>query len=343
MAMSSSFKKFRHSLGRFLGIRKYVSILEPGQTVDLDKLLGKLDGPSPEKIYNKKHEDLENASFLKLPVVTMSNFGRSGRFGNQLFQYAFLRLVARRQGAVLHLPLWAGTALFNLDETNNSCPTARAINEKDTEEVEIAKLFQVQSPGFINTDFNGYFMMHTRYYAVEKDFIRECFTFDCRVRSLFESALNKLGLSKKKIIAIHLRRGDYGYGQFFRAPCSWYQQWIKEMNYSPNEYIVYICSEAPQKYRSRFPGFTVITADDLRCPLSLAPYFDFLAMTLADAVAISNSSFSFFASMLNKNATKFFRPDFDKTGLVQFEPWNAEPLIEKKLSPGQHKYLKSID
>jgi hypothetical protein len=87
----------------------------------------------------------------------------------------------------------------------------------------------------------------------------------------------------------------------------------------------------------------VITADDLKCPAPLAPYFDFMIMTLADALATANSSFSFFASMLNTQTTQFFRPDFDKLSLVQFDPWNADPLLTKVLSPAQHKYLKSID
>jgi hypothetical protein len=81
----------------------------------------------------------------------------------------------------------------------------------------------------------------------------------------------------------------------------------------------------------------------LKCPAQLAPYLDFMIMTLADAVATSNSSFSFFATMLNRKTNQFYRPDFDQLSLVLFDPWNANPLLIKELSPAQHKYLKSID
>ena len=49
-----------------------------------------------------------------LPVVTMSSLGRLGRFGNQIFQYAFLRICANESGARVECPpldrsetLWA--------------------------------------------------------------------------------------------------------------------------------------------------------------------------------------------------------------------------------------------
>jgi protein subunit release factor A len=45
-------------------------------------------------------------------VLTMSSIGKLGRFGNQLFQYAFLRICAERSGARIECPPWVGQALF---------------------------------------------------------------------------------------------------------------------------------------------------------------------------------------------------------------------------------------
>lgn len=320
-------------MGRLLGIKKYLSKTIPGETLDIGKLLhGSSDLPRPALAPNDER-----------PVVTMSNFGHNGRFGNQLFQYIFLSLVARRQSAQLQLPVWPGSALFGLNIMLDVKVPSKLTQESKTDFSNLIKLMRVRDENFEGIDYDGQAQLHTSAYAPDKDFIRSLYIFDARLLSLLKKVLNDLGLAQKKIIAIHLRRGDYGYNHFFRAPCSWYEKWVRQAGYSPDEYIIYICSESPEKYRKRFPQFTVITSDDLNCPAQLNPYLDFMVMTLADALATSNSSFSFFASMLNVKTSYFYRPDFDKLGLVLFDPWNANPLLNKTLSPVEHQYLKSID
>jgi hypothetical protein len=45
-------------------------------------------------------------------LVTISCLGNYGRFGNQLFQYAYARAFAEQLGAELHTPDWIGRELF---------------------------------------------------------------------------------------------------------------------------------------------------------------------------------------------------------------------------------------
>jgi hypothetical protein len=45
-------------------------------------------------------------------LVTISCLGNYGRFGNQLFQYAYARAFAEELGAELHTPDWIGRQLF---------------------------------------------------------------------------------------------------------------------------------------------------------------------------------------------------------------------------------------
>lgn len=284
-----------------------------------------------------------DAIYLRLPVVTMSDFGRNGRFGNQLFQRTYLRLVAQRQGAILQLPLWAGTALFG---TKDPSPCFRPLPVVREETLDLAarrRLFAERAAGFAGLDFSGYGMLPAGLFAAHKDQIRSDHVFDPRLTERFERFLRPRLAGGKKLIVIHLRRGDYGYGQFFRAPCAWYQAWIAEQGFAPDDHTIFICSENPGQYRDRFTGFTVITADDLGTPPQLAPYFDFLAMTKADALAVANSSFSFFAAMLNAQAGVFARPDARHGALVPFDPWDAEPVLDQKLSPEEHARLKESD
>lgn len=49
--------------------------------------------------------------------------------------------------------------------------------------------------------------------------------------------------------------------------------------------------------------------------------------TEADALATSNSTFSFTAAMLNERASAPVRPDREQRGLVAFNPWDAPVLL----------------
>jgi Glycosyl transferase family 11 len=333
-------KEFRHQIGRLFRIRKYLILTEPREFLDIGKLLNTSSDSSCAPRLIETAEDFKND---KRPIVTMSQFGYNGRFGNQLFQYAFLSLVAHRQSAQLQLPVWAGSAIFGLRSMSSIKTNLKTTRESKMTVEGLINLMTNKDNNFKGIDYDGYAQLHTSCYVAHQEFIRSLFVFDTRLTDFFNQALARLGLVQKKIISIHLRRGDYGYNHYFRAPCSWYEKWINAADYSPNEYIIYICSESPEVYRQRFPQFTVITSDDLKCPAKLAPYFDFMVMTRAEVVATSNSSFSFFASMLNTRAKHFFRPDFDQLGLVQYNPWNADPLLTRELSSEQHEYLRSID
>ena len=197
--------------------------------------------------------------------------------------------------------------------------------------------------GFSGMDYRGYGMSHTSLFTSSKEQIRAEHVFDARLTARFDAIMGPLLAGGKKLVVIHLRRGDYGYGQFFRAPCAWYQEWMSRQGFTPATHLLYICSEDPGRYRARFAGFTVVTADDIGTPPQLSPYLDFLAMTRADMLAIANSSFSFFAAMLNSKASDFVRPDAEQGGLVAFDPWGAEPVLDQKLSPEEHRRLKEID
>lgn len=45
-------------------------------------------------------------------VIATSSLGAIGRFGNQVFQYAFAALYADRHGLALETPDWIGRRLF---------------------------------------------------------------------------------------------------------------------------------------------------------------------------------------------------------------------------------------
>ena len=57
-------------------------------------------------------------------MFCMTRLGQMGRMGNQLFQYAFLRTLARRRGTQFFCPPWIGDEIFTLDDAAERSPTA---------------------------------------------------------------------------------------------------------------------------------------------------------------------------------------------------------------------------
>ena len=54
------------------------------------------------------------------PVLTLSSIGQLGRFGNQIFQYACLRICAEQSGAKIDCPPWIGQNLKAHNDASNS-------------------------------------------------------------------------------------------------------------------------------------------------------------------------------------------------------------------------------
>ncbi len=316
---------------------------------ELEQFMAKL-GFGRAAMVTPWHPSWGDAFYVRKPVVTMTTLGSNGRFANQLFQYMFLHLVARRQGALVQSPGWVGCELFgrtdpepllalpewreSMDGTNGRAALLGC---------EWTKQFKEKNRAFASTDYWGYFMGHSRDLAPDRDFIRGLFRFHPEFVESAERRLAQLRSSRRKILAVHLRRGDYGYGYFFRAPCAWYETWLKDAGLDPSEWVIYLCSEIPTDYRGRFPGFRKSDAIECGASGALAAYLDFYVMTKADKVLTANSSFSFMATMLNENGTEFLRPCAETERLVRFDPWDSEVLLRFAPTPETHQRFISQD
>jgi hypothetical protein len=91
--------------------------------------------------------------------------------------------------------------------------------------------------------------------------------------------------------------------------------------------VLYVASDDAATHRD-FAQFSPITAQDLgeRIP-GAEMYPDFHVLTQADLLAISNSSFSMCAAMLNARASSFVRPAPNERRLIPFDPWSSEILL----------------
>lgn len=131
-------------------------------------------------------------------IIQFTQLGKFGRFGNQLFQYAFAKAYALSVGATLQTPPWIGQVLF---EGINDPPCS----------ANLPTLGLDQMPRNDRTDINlfGYYQFAEAFSYYTRDTVRQWFMFK-------QEWLTKF--SERKKIAAHLRRGDY-VSQYAHAFC----------------------------------------------------------------------------------------------------------------------------
>jgi hypothetical protein len=252
----------------------------------------------------------------------MSTLGSNGRFGNQIFQYAFLRLYAQQHGMTVQTPPWIGQLLFGHRDplVERRLPMffdqngARTILDKLPNAVK-------------NVDVFGYCQYHTRYFAAHREAFCSLYEPVSAFRQPLEDALSRLSPRGETIVAVHLRRGDF-VERGFVTPVNWYREWL-EANWSQwDRPRLYLASDDLENVLPLFREHCPLTCHDLNFSIAGADFYpDFFVLTQSDAVAISNSTFSFAASMLNSRGRRFARPVLAASALVPFDPWDSDPLL----------------
>jgi len=270
-------------------------------------------------------EKAQPSSGRKYGRLTMSSLGSNGRFGNQLLQYTVLRALGAVHGLMVETPEWIGRWLFDLADP----PTTADLPELREEDDNIARLLlqRTRSKTAANQDLWGYCAYHSRYFKPHRDLMRKLFTPGARFRPRADAAMAKLAAKGKTLVALHLRRGDFGRGPFWIAPESWYLDWLATLWPQLDQPVLYIASDDPDIFRL-FAAYSPVTAADFEPPIPGAEFYDdFHVLSQADHLGISNSSFSFVASLLNSRARSFMRPDLAMQQLVAYDPWNADVLL----------------
>ena len=284
------------------------------------------------------HQSWGDAFYVKKSIVTMFTIGKNGRFANQIFQYAFLRIYAKNHDLRIATSEWIGQVIFGHNDESEIYTSHQLsiVSDLDNgnEALALSMLPEAETP-YTNVDFVGYFQYHTKYYYHHKDFFQSLFQPIPSIACQVELALERLRSFGKTIISIHLRRGDYGSGIFFRAPTQWYRDWLEGFWDTLEDPVLFIASDDIDDVIADFADYMPITSKDLDIDVEtmqlLDFYLDFYLLSHCDVVAISNSSFSFAACMLNKISKFFFRPHLPSQKLIPFDPWNSDILLKDKI------------
>jgi len=258
------------------------------------------------------------------PRVSMSRLGELGRFGNQLLQYAYLRSYAEAAGCGVEAGDWIGRDLFGLDDPLVSRPLPRLAEGA----FDAAAALAPGSRPPPRVDLAGFFSLPTAVYAHRRDRLRALFELQGSARAAIDGVWRRLDAEGRTLVAVHLRRGDFGYDQFWIAPLRWYREWLAAIWPQLDKPLLYVASDdasALQAFAEYAPvGLAMLGG----LPPDLGFLGDFFVLSRAAALAIANSSFSFVAAMLNTRAQHVVRPDPAACRLVDFDPWNAHPLLD---------------
>ena len=307
---------------------------------------------------NTKSSSTNQAEDFNEPVLTMSSIGNLGRFGNQLFQYAFLRICAEKSGAQVECPPWIGQNLFGHNDAPISKRLPPAIERRDVggnlfddvpefipylEKLADAKSSRVGADaiayGLVNVDLWGFFQVPTRFLKPHKEYFRSLFQPVSDLKSVLEDGLNVLRSKGKTIVGVHVRRGDFVTvplaGFTLVVPSQWYCEWLDAIWDELEDPVLFLCSDELDSVLPDFERFCPVTSRDLKVKLpermqdlEVEFYIDFFMLSNCDVVVISNSIFSFVASMLNERGKMFVRPHWDfSTKFTAFDPWSSEPLL----------------
>lgn len=228
-------------------------------------------------------------------IIQISCLGNLGRFGNQLFQYAFAQAYALKYNAILETPKWVGQELFGI----NDKPISKKLPKTQMD---------ITPWGEVNIDLFGHFQ-NQQCFDLYKNNIKETFKFNQSILSQFS------GLRCE--IAAHLRRGDYL--KYKDVYCT-----VTDMSYI----------RACDIYWLDKNKITWLSEDHKR-NTKLPQYIDdFLVMMYTNVLLRSNSTYSWWAGTLG-NARVFSPLVDNLTGLksVEFVPGNHPKFMDPINNP----------
>ncbi|MEL7242892.1 MAG: alpha-1,2-fucosyltransferase, partial [Cyanobacteria bacterium J06573_2] len=301
----------------------------------------------------------DDTTIFSEPIISMSSLGDLGRFGNQLLQYAFLRVCAKKSNSRMECSPWIGQSLFGLEDAQISRRLPLAVEKSYygpnlfdyipefipyIEKLSHQNSFRIHGEEFIesgltNVDLWGYFQVHTHYFQPYKEEIRSWFQPVSDLKSSLLDGLEILRSQGKTIVGVHIRRGDFFSvpmaGFTLVVPSKWWCNWLESIWDELENPVLFLCSDDLDNVIDDFKKFSPITYRDLDIQLperfqdlDIGFYTDFFLLSNCDVVGISNSIFSFTACMLNERGTKFVRPTWNfSEKFAEFDPWNSVPLL----------------
>ena len=232
-------------------------------------------------------------------MIGFNSLGKMGRLGNQMFQFAALKGIARNRGFEYCIPKsnykneWTDHQL--LIPFKLSCTTSLNLQEIDYRRPTVIesdftfdeKLFN-KCPDWVN--LQGYFQSE-KYFKHIKDEILKDFEFN---DDIFKPCKNMIS-SYKNPVSLHIRRSDYITDPNHTVlSLSYYERAICEFD---SDFPVFIFSDDFEWCKKQ----KIFDSDRFLISENNSSYVDLCLMTLCSGHIIANSSFSWWGAWLSKS------------------------------------------
>lgn len=265
-------------------------------------------------------------------MITFSQLGKYGAIGNQLFQYATLYSIGKANNYIVKIP---NTEEYFDDGTKRiqhyflNCfdkIEAKLLDPDDFKNIKYKinwgfpaifneKLFKIPD----DSDLEGYFQSYKFFDSFKKEIISQLEFKD----SIKESITKKYNFNINEFSSVHLRCGDY-VGRDHHHPImneEYYRKAFEIVN--TDKYLVFsdTISKAKEIF-NRFKDIDFIYIENNHC------FEDLFLMSSCRNNIIANSSFSWWATYMNKNNPIVVAPR-NWLGPAYNRQWNIDDLLPK--------------
>lgn len=253
-------------------------------------------------------------------LYTYKELGNNGRFGNCLFQIAATIAIAKKNGGESKFPDWKYRDIFK-----NDIPKFTAIENithQYTEpwfhyhEISAEHTYLIKDDNektIIN--LHGYFQSE-KYFEHCKEEIKTQFEFSDNIKKSCNNIIKEIKQTNpnKIIVSLHLRFGDYVDNPYYAqlTQNGYYERAIEYIyDHGNNEVcaqdiLFLVFSDDKQKAQDYVEQLRVYDTQSIKYLIlaNTTESQDFCLMSMCEHNIIANSSFSWWASYLNKNENK---------------------------------------
>jgi FkbM family methyltransferase len=242
-------------------------------------------------------------NFVKRKMISMNCLGSIGKLGNQMFQYAALRSLAKKFNYEYCFP----SKNFKLNDEDLDLFDCFLLDNEEKRNTDFY-VIESKNPGFDDNIFDkcpnqvdliGYFQ-DVRYFENNREDIKKCFTFKDNIFRASQDIFNSIP-STGDVISLHVRRGDYlNFAQHPVLPLSYY---IEALNFFDENIPVLVFSDDIDWAYSQ----DIFQGKRFYFSRNSSNAMDLCMQTFCTYHIIANSSFSWWGAWLS-NSKKVIKP-----------------------------------
>ena len=224
-------------------------------------------------------------------MISFSKLGNYGRLGNQLFQYAFLRVTAKRLKTTFFCPAWEGDQIFDLkdDEIRAVAPQGIVHHFDSAPEAGYCpRALEITD----HSEIQGFFQSN-KYYP-DKALVRSWYSFRPEIVRSVESLFRQSLLENAVSISLRLDKDYANTREYFPLyPPSYYRRGLERAAVAGPLLVFADRPDLAKMYAASIPVSNYILVEGLN------PHQQLYLMTRCRANVITNSTFAWWGAWLN--------------------------------------------